>query len=119
MNNLGRSPRSHHLEWGLLIMLCSLTAVGCARPVSDMTSFDQSQDQMVIAEYYEDQAIVLGEKAAALTESALRYELLFGPESDWVTGARQLSQYYAAAAQEQKRLAEAHAKTTRTGRQRR
>jgi hypothetical protein len=84
-----------------------------------MTSFDPSQDQKVIVSYYRDQAMVLKEKAAALTESALRYEQLFGSQSDWVSGARQLSQYYAAAAQEQERLAEAHAEVARTGKQRR
>ena len=80
-----------------------------------MTSFDPSQDQVAIAGYYRDQAMDLQEKAAELAESAVRYERLFGPQSDWVSGARQLSQYYAIAAQDLERLAEAHAEVARTG----
>ena len=72
---------------------------------------------MAIVGYYRDQAMVLREKAASLAESAVRYEHLFGPQSDLVSGARQLSQYYAASAQELERLAEAHAEVARTGRQ--
>ena len=121
MNNLWRATVSHHVGWGVLIALCSLVAAGCAQPVEtiDMTSFDPSQDQMAIVGYYRGQAMDLREKAASLAESAVRYERLFGPQSDLVSGARQLSQYYAAAAQELERLAEAHAEVARTGRQRR
>jgi hypothetical protein len=74
---------------------------------------------MEIAGYYREQAVVLREKAGLIAESAVRYEHLFGPQSDWVSGAKQLSQYYAAAAQDLERLAEAHAEVARTGRQRR
>jgi hypothetical protein len=84
-----------------------------------MTSFDPSQDQMAIVGYYRGQAMDLREKAASLAESVVRYEHLFGPQSDWVSGARQLSQYYAAAAQDLERAAEGHAEVARTGRQRR
>jgi hypothetical protein len=120
MNNVRCTTCFSYVERSVLIVLCSFAAAGCARPVvSDMTSFDPSQDQKIIVNYYRDQAMVLKEKAASLTESAGRYEQLFGPQSDWVSGARQLSQYYAAAAQEQERLAEAHAEVARTGRQRR
>ena len=121
MNNLWRTTLSHHVGWGALIVLCSLVAAGCAQPVEtiDMTSFDPSQDQMAIVGYYRGQAMDLREKATALAESAVRYEHLFGPQSDWVSGARKLSQYYAAAAQDLERLAEAHAEVARTGQQRR
>jgi len=121
MNNLWRATVSHHVGWGVLIVLCSLVAAGCAQPVEtiDMTSFDPSQDQMVIVGYYRGQALDLREKAASLAVSAVRYERLFGSQSDWVSGARQLSQYYAAAAQEQEHLAEAHAEVARTGQQQR
>jgi hypothetical protein len=121
MSKLRRTIFSYYVEGSVLVILCSFAVGGCARsPVNaDMTSFDPSQDQKVIVSYYRDQAMVLKEKAAALTESALRYEQLFGSQSDWVSGARQLSQYYAAAAQEQERLAEAHAEVARTGKQRR
>jgi hypothetical protein len=119
MNNLWSATVSHHVGWGVLILLCSLVAAGCAQPVKiDTTSFGPSQDQMAIAGYYRDQAMVLKEKASAIAESAVRYEHLFGPESDWVSGARQLSRYYAVAAQDLERRAEALADAARTGRQR-
>ena len=121
MNNLWRVTVSPRVGRGVLIVFCLLAGTGCAQPVEtiDMTSFDLSQDQMAIAGYYRGQAMDLREKAAALVESAVRYERLFDPQSDWVSGARQLSQYYAAAAQDLERLAEAHAEVARTGRQRR
>jgi hypothetical protein len=121
MNNLWRATVSHHVGWGVLIVLYSLAAAGCAQPVEtiDMTSFDPSQDQMAIVGYYQGQALDLREKAGTIAESAVRYEHLFGPQSDWVSGARKLSQYYAAAAQDLERLAEAHAEVARTGQQRR
>ncbi|HEV8328317.1 MAG TPA: hypothetical protein VGQ08_12615 [Nitrospiraceae bacterium] len=120
MNNLSRATLSHHVGWGVLIVLCSLAAAGCAQPVKiDTTSFGPSQDQMAIAGYYRSEAKALEEKAAALAESAVRYEHLFGPESDWVSGARQLSKYYAVAAQDLERRAEAYADAARTGRQQR
>ena len=117
MNNL----RLPHVGRGILILLCSLAAVGCAQPVETIgtTSVDQLQDQMAIAGYYRAEATVLKEKAAAIAESAVRYEQLFGPQSDWVSGARQLSQYYAVAAQDLERRADAYAEAARTGQQRR
>jgi hypothetical protein len=120
MNNLWRATASHHVGWGVLIVLCSLAAAGCAQPVEtiDTTSFGPSQDQIAIASYYRREAMVLKEKAAAIAESAVRYEHLFGPQSDWVSGARQLSRYYAVAAQDLERRAEAYADAARTGRQR-
>lgn len=110
---------SHHVRWCVLIVLCVLVA-GCApqQPI-EMTSFDPSQDQAAIVGYYRNEAMDLREKAAEHAESAIRYERLFGPQSDWVSGARQLSQYYATAAQDLERLVEAHEKVARGGPQRR
>jgi hypothetical protein len=118
MNNPGRKIGGSRC---VPIALFLLAAAGCAQPVEmiDVTSFDPSQDQMAIANYYRGEAMVLKEKAAVHAESAVQYEHLFGAQSDWVSGARQLSQYYAAAAQEQERRAEAHAEVPRTGLQRR
>ncbi len=117
MNNL----RLPHVGRGALILLCSLAAAGCAQPVQtvDTASFGPSQDQQAIVGYYRAEAMVLKEKAAAIAESAVRYEKLFGPESDWVSGARQLSQYYAVAAQDLERRADAYEEAAKTGRQRR
>ena len=116
MNN----RHSHQAGWGALIVLCVLTMAGCAQPVEtiDRTSVDSLQDQMAVAGNYRAEAMVLKEKAAAVAESAVRYERLFGPQSDWVSGAQQLSQYYAVAAQDLERRAEAYAGAAQTGRQR-
>jgi hypothetical protein len=118
MNN----RHSHQAGWGALIVLCVLTMAGCAQPAEtiDRASLDSSQDQMTIAGNYRAEAMVLKEKAAAVAESAVRYERLFGPQSDWVSGAQRLSQYYAVAAQDLERRAEAYAEAARTrGQQRR
>jgi hypothetical protein len=122
MNNLRRATPSPHVGWGALIVLCVCAAAGCAQsvaPIEDMASFDPSQDQMAIAGSYRAEAVGLKERAAALAESVVRYEHLFGPQSDLVSGARQLSRYYTDAAQELERRAEAHAEVARTGRQKR
>ena len=121
MNNLLRLILTHHVGRGVLILLGSLAVVGCAQPIEtiEMTSFDPSQDQAAIVSYYRGQAMDLREKAAEHAESAIRYEHLFGPQSDWVSGARKLSQYYAESAQELERLAEAHAKVAQPGLQKR
>ena len=123
MNNLRGVTPSPRIGWGVLVVLCLLAAAGCAtkKPVEmvDMSSLDPSQDQMAIAASYRTEAMVLKEKAAAHAESILRYEHLFSPQSDWVGGARQLSEYYTEAAQELERQAEAHAEIARIGRQRR
>jgi hypothetical protein len=103
----------------MLITLCLFAWSGCAQSLEkvDTISFGPEQDQQAIAGYYRDEAMVLKEKASLIAESAVRYESLFGSQSDWVSGARQLSQYYAAAAQELERRADAHAEVARTGRQ--
>ncbi|MDZ4854272.1 MAG: hypothetical protein SGJ26_05360 [Nitrospirota bacterium] len=121
MNNLLRATATLHVGWSVLILLCSLAAVGCAQPVEtiDRTSVDSLQDQIAIAGNYRAEAMVLKEKAAAIAESAVRYEQLFGPQSDWVSGARQLSQYYAVAAQDLERRADAYVEAARTGQPRR
>jgi len=122
MNNLAGTRLSCRVRWSVLTVLCLLGAAGCA-PSSvetiEMTSFDPSHDQAAIVGYYREQAMDLREKAAGYAESALRYEHLFGPQSDWVSGARALSQYYAESAQELERLAEAHAKIAQPGLQKR
>ena len=116
-----KSLRLPHVGMGILILLCSLAAAGCAQPVQtvDTASFGPSQDQQAIVGYYRAEAMVLNEKAAAIAQSAVRYEQLFGPQSDWVSGAQQLSRYYAVAAQDLERRADAYEEAARTGQQRR
>lgn len=104
----------------LVILLFVFAAAGCSSPAEkiDTSSFGSLEDQQDLAGYYRDQAAILKEKAAMIAESAVRYERLFGPQSDWVSGAQQLSQYYANAAQDLERRADAHDQATRTNRQR-
>lgn len=102
-----------------LLLCCLIIGVisGCASPESlEMGSYDPSHDQRAIAGYYRNQAIAMHEKAKAQTITAARYEELFGTESDLVSGARLLAQYYEETALELERLAEAHASVDRTGR---
>jgi hypothetical protein len=121
VNDLRRATLLHYVGWGVSIGLVSLAIAGCAEPVviTDINSFDPSQDQKAIAGYYREQAMAMREKAGSVAETAVRYKHLFGPESDWVSGALQLSEYYAVAAQDLERRAEAHAEVARTGRHRR
>lgn len=94
----------------VLILLSIVGVTGCALPAetSETASLGSSQDQQTLAGYYRDEAATLREKAAMIAESAVRYERLFGPRSDWVSGAQQLSHYYAVAAQDLERRAEAY-----------
>jgi len=74
----------------------------------DLTSQDPSQDQRKIASYHTQQAVLLRLKAEELSQRVLVYEHLFGGESEWVSGARLLVQFYEEAAKEQERLADWH-----------
>lgn len=120
MNTRRRATVSNYVGAGFLILLCSLAAAGCSQPAEkvDTIAFGPEQDLQVIAGYYRDEAMVLKEKAALIAESAVRYERLFGPQSDWVSGARQLSQYYAVAAEDLERRADAYDEAARPKRQR-
>lgn len=89
---------------------------GCASPESlDMGSYDPSHDQGAIAGYYRNHALAMHEKAKAQITAAARYEGLFGPGDDLVSGARLLADYYEQTAKELERVAEAHAAVDRTG----
>jgi hypothetical protein len=81
----------------------------------EMGSYDSVHDQQAIAGYYRNQAIVMREKANAQITAAARYEGLFGPDDDLVSGARLLADYYEQTAKELERVAEAHAAVDRTG----
>ncbi len=94
---------------GVILFLCLLGIGGCAadEPL-DLSSYDPAHDQIAIAGFYRDQAVVMREKANAQSTAAARYEALFGPEDDAVAGARSLARYYEQTAQELDHLAETH-----------
>jgi hypothetical protein len=102
------------------LLLCSIVVwvcSGCASPASiDLDSFDPSHNQTEIANYYRNQAVAMREKAGAQATAAVRYEALFGPEADLVSGAKSLAHYYEQTAQELERVAQAHEAVARNKR---
>jgi len=93
----------------LLVSVVLLGIAGCASPESiDLDSYDPSHNQTEIATYYRNQAVAMREKADAQATAAVRYEGLFGPEADLVSGAKSLAHYYEQTAQELERVAQAH-----------
>ncbi len=74
----------------------------------DLASQDPSANQALIADYHRREAAFFKLKAGELRERAVLYENLFGRDSDWVTGARLLAQFYEESAAEQERLAAYH-----------
>ena len=98
------------IHGGLLLCCLALAGIsGCATPESiDLDSFDPSHHQTEIANYYRNQAVAMREKADAQATAAVRYQALFGPEADLVSGAKSLAHYYEQTAQELERVAQAH-----------
>jgi len=93
----------------LLVSVVLLGVAGCASTQSiDLDSYDPSHNQTEIATYYRNQAVTMREKADAQATAAVRYEALFGPEADLVSGAKSLAHYYEQTAQELERVAQAH-----------
>lgn len=95
----------------LVLLLGIFIQSGCSggpAAALDMTSLNPGQDHGKIVTYYRHEAVVARQQAEALTNRAAVYERLFGRESDWVTGARLLAQFYDEAAREQDRLADLH-----------
>lgn len=102
-----------------LLLCCLVVGVftGCASTESiDLDSFDPSHNQTEIANYYRNQAVAMREKADAQATAAVRYEALFGPEADLVSGAKSLAHYYEQTAQELERVAQAHQAVDQTKR---
>jgi hypothetical protein len=83
---------------------------GCAAPDRqlDLLSFNTSIDQSRIARYYQNEAFRFRRQAENSDARAEMYERMFGPESDWVSGARLLAQSYRFAADDRDRLAQEH-----------
>lgn len=90
---------------------------GCATPDRgfDLASFNSSFDQQVIARYYQEEALRFRQQAEESDGRADMYERMFGPGSDWVSGARLLAQSYRLAADDRERLAKEHLDAWRNG----
>jgi hypothetical protein len=83
---------------------------GCGSPDRgyDLSSFSASNDQHLIARYYQEEAFRFRRQAEELDARADMYARMFGTESDWVSGANLLAQSYRLAADDRERLANEH-----------
>ncbi|MCS6291221.1 MAG: hypothetical protein H8K10_19945 [Nitrospira sp.] len=92
----------------MLAETCLLCGCTTAATELDLLTYDRSQNQHKIAEFYSREATRLRLMARDLDHRALVYERLFGPDSDWVEGTRLLARSYEDAAQDHERTAERH-----------
>jgi hypothetical protein len=98
----------------LILLLGFVLVSGCSSAdVRDLVSRDPGQDHGAIASYYTREAALSRQQVEELTDRAVLYEGLFGPQSDWVTGTKLLVRFYQEMALEQDRLAELHLKLGR------
>jgi len=74
--------------------------------VPDFYTVGSTQEQETIAEHYRKEAAMFRQRANQMEALVTRYRELFGEESEWVSGARALNEYYQRAAQERDLLAE-------------
>ena len=83
---------------------------GCAAPDQeiDLASFNSAIDQRLIARYYQEEAFRYRQQADELDTRGEMYARMFGPDSDWVSGARLLAQSYRLTADDRERLAKDH-----------
>jgi hypothetical protein len=92
-----------------LSLMLSLSGLSCATSTpASLNSLEIGQDQSDYAAYYEREAIVMRQRAEDYAAQVQLYEQLFGPQSDWVRGARLLSRFYEDSAREKERLADVH-----------
>lgn len=100
-----------------IIIMAFLAAVGSTAchqgpilPLAplDTTSRDPTQDHLKMASIYVNQAMRSRELAEENLNRALVYERVFGRDSDWVSSARLLAQFYENSAREQERQANWH-----------
>lgn len=84
-----------------------ISVASCSRAHEPLAldSHDPSHDGRTIATYHSNQAKTFRKKAEDVSEQAAAYERLFGPDSEWVLGARLLARYYEEEAEETERSA--------------
>jgi hypothetical protein len=96
--------------WLLLGLELLISSAGCARssiPL-DMAALDRSQDHWRIAALYSQEAIAFHQRAEELSKEAVSYEQIFGADSEWVSGAKLLAQFYENAAKDREHQADLH-----------
>ena len=98
----------------VIVFLACLALAACHRgpilPLAplDSASRDPTQDHVKMASLYVRQAMRSRELAEEQANRAFVYERVFGAESDWVSSARLLAQFYETSAREQERQANWH-----------
>ena len=81
----------------VLSVVCLSCLQGCrsATPtVPDFFTVGSPEEQRTIGRYYQSEAAQFRQRAQEMAERASAYRELFGEESEWVTGARALGEYY-------------------------
>ncbi len=101
------------------LAMAACTALGCITTSAplNLTSLEPTADQRKIADYYRQDAVFFRLKAREMAERIETYQALFGADSEWVTGARLLAQFYEHSAIDQDHQALMHlsiAEDTRT-----
>ena len=99
----------------IIVIIASLACSACHRgPILPLASVDSdsredpAQDHVKMAAFYVRKAMRSREQAEEQANRALAYERLFGADSDWVSSARLLGQFYENAAREQEQQANWH-----------
>lgn len=96
----------------LLLALGVAMISGCTTPTVteelELTTYNPAQNHRKIAAYYNHEAMKLRQASEEMSVRITVYERLFGPTSDWVNGARLLTQSYEDAATEYERKAREH-----------
>jgi hypothetical protein len=92
----------------LLVAACHRGPILPLASVDTASRNDPTQDHTKMASYYVRQATRSWELAAEQANRASVYERMFGEDSDWVSSARLLSQFYENEAREQERQANWH-----------
>lgn len=97
-----------------ILLSLSLSLTACHRgPIIPLAPLhrgmdDQSPDHLKLASNYAREAKRSRQMAQEQADRAAAYEKLFGPDSDWVTGAKLLRQFYEESARELDREANLH-----------
>lgn len=93
----------HYRHGAISFAAVACTAIGCVSspPPLNLTSLDPATDQRKIADRYRHEALFFRLKAREMAERIMTYQRLFGGESEWVSGARLLEQFYENAANDQ------------------
>ena len=98
----------------VIAFIACLSSAACHRgpilPLAplDTASRDPTQDHVKMASIYMRQAMRSHELAEEQSNRAVVYERVFGADSDWVSSARLLAQFYENSARDQERQANWH-----------